>query len=397
MNTEKLKLNHSDLSENGRFSRFKLIEWWDQEKLKKAKILVFGAGALGNEILKNLALLGAGNIFIVDKDNVEDSNLSRSILFRESDNDSSKAEVSAKAIKNIYPDIRVEWFHGDITYDLGMGVYEWADLVIAGLDNREARYKINKNCWRTNTPWIDGAIEQLSGIVSVFTPPNGACYECTMSEIDWKIINERKSCRLLSRDEMLAGKIPTTPTSASIIAAIQCQEAVKLIHGIQTMESKGFVFNGINNNSYITNYQRNNDCSSHETYNKIQKLNKSAAETTLRELLSEVKESLGKYAIIEFNNEIVESCFCSNCNRSETVLISIEKITENIIKCPTCKNDRDIKIFHSINGSEDFLDKTFNEIGIPLFDIIIGRQNLNQIYLEFSKDGSKILGSLINT
>src|SRR3954452_14550562 len=86
-----------------RFDRFRLISWWEQAKLTRAKVLVIGAGALGNEIIKNLALLGIGNLFIADLDRIENSNLSRSILFRESDNGAFKAEVAARRAKEIFP------------------------------------------------------------------------------------------------------------------------------------------------------------------------------------------------------------------------------------------------------------------------------------------------------
>ena len=129
-----------------RFARFKLINWWDQERLNRAKIVIIGSGALGNEIVKNLALLGIGNLFIVDMDNIENSNLSRSILFREKDNGEKKSEVAARIAKDIYPNLNVHWFHGDAINDLGLGVFEWADVVITGLDNREARLSVNRNC-----------------------------------------------------------------------------------------------------------------------------------------------------------------------------------------------------------------------------------------------------------
>src|SRR5579885_420265 len=96
--SEPIKISTDSIHEanDDRFHRFRLISWWDQQKLRDAKVLVVGAGALGNEIVKNLALLGIGNILIADLDRVENSNLSRSVLFREADNGRPKAEVAAR-------------------------------------------------------------------------------------------------------------------------------------------------------------------------------------------------------------------------------------------------------------------------------------------------------------
>jgi DNA-binding transcriptional regulator YhcF (GntR family) len=74
---------------------FELISWWEREKVAKARVLVVGAGALGNEVVKNLALMGVGNVFILDFDTIEMANLSRSVLYRESDTGRRKAEVAA--------------------------------------------------------------------------------------------------------------------------------------------------------------------------------------------------------------------------------------------------------------------------------------------------------------
>ena len=68
-----------------RDASLKLIDWFDIERVRSARILVIGAGAIGNEVLKNLALLGIGHVFIYDKDTIDMSNLSRSVLFRASD------------------------------------------------------------------------------------------------------------------------------------------------------------------------------------------------------------------------------------------------------------------------------------------------------------------------
>ncbi len=129
-----------------RFARFRLISWWDQERLAEARILVIGAGALGNEILKNLALLGVGRVFVADRDRVENSNLSRSILFREHDCGRPKAVVAAERAREIYPSMQ-----GSTSISRAIscttwapGIYRWADVILGGLDNREARVAINQ-------------------------------------------------------------------------------------------------------------------------------------------------------------------------------------------------------------------------------------------------------------
>ena len=83
--TDVIRIDGTADEAEDRFARFRLIGWWDQKRLDRARVLVIGAGALGNEIVKNLALLGVGRVFIADRDRVENSNLSRSILFREDD------------------------------------------------------------------------------------------------------------------------------------------------------------------------------------------------------------------------------------------------------------------------------------------------------------------------
>jgi len=392
--TDVLKLTDAEAQREGRFARLELIEWWDQPRLAAARVVVIGAGALGNELLKNLALLGVGNVLVADLDRIENSNLSRSVLYRAADCGKLKAEVAAERARDIYPDMKTQPFHGNVVYDLGLGIYRWADVILGGLDNREARVAINRGAARAGRVWIDGAIERLDGVARVFDPAVGPCYECTMSDVDWKMLEARRSCALLTRDEMEQGKVPTTPTTASIVAGIQIQEAVKLLHGMPTLSGQGFVFDGTYHQSYSVTYTRLADCPSHEADEPVITLPWRTGETTVRTLLERVRGDLGADAVIEVNNDLLSGLECSQCGVIEPLYSSLGKVTESQGRCPDCGQHRTPQVYHTIDGTEEFLDRTLAQIGVPLWDIVAGRRGLDQQFYEFAGDAPDLLGPL---
>jgi adenylyltransferase/sulfurtransferase len=375
-----------------RFDRFRRIDWWKQNRLRDAKVLVIGAGALGNEILKNLALLGVGNIFIADLDRIEESNLSRSVLFRPGDRGKSKAEVAAKAVASIYPDARIQWFHGNVIYGLGLGVFEWADVVIGGLDNREARLAINRACWKVNRPLIDGATEVLNGLVRVFVPPDGACYECTMSGADWELLKERRGCFGMQAAGLAPVTIPTTPITASVIAAIQCQEMVKLLHGAPSLAGSGMVFNGGINDVYTFRMNRNEDCNSHETFDRIVPLGRSASGVSAAELLRIAAADLGPGATVNFHRPLLVSLRCPACGLVEEVFRPVGAVKDDTALCPSCRALRQADTRLSLTGGEEFLDRAFSDLGVPPFDIIAAGKGGRVIGYQFSGDARAVLG-----
>jgi adenylyltransferase/sulfurtransferase len=383
-----------------RFHRFRLISWWDQDRLRSARVLVIGAGALGNELLKNLALLGVGNVLVADMDRVENSNLSRSVLYRAADNGQLKATAAARAAREIYPDLNIHAFNGNVVYDLGLGAFRWADVVLGGLDNREARLAINRACWKLNRPWIDGAIEAIQGTARVFIPDGPAqkapCYECTMSETDWRLLNLRRSCNLLTRDDMQhGGKTPTTPTISSIIAGVQAQEAVKLLHGLESFPGKGWVFVGLSADSYQVEFQRKEDCYSHEPIEQIIPLDAGADTITVRDVLARARALLGSTAQIELGRDILEKLLCPKCGAAEQLFASLGKVTAEKAWCPACKDvRRDVQTFHAIRGDEPFIDQTLASIGIPPFDILVARAGARSVGFELSADAAAVLGPL---
>lgn len=369
-----------------RLGTFEFISWWDREKVQSAKVLVIGAGALGNEVIKNLSLMGIGNLFIVDFDKVEAANLSRSVLFRETDNHRSKAEVAAARAKSVNPDIHVQYMNGDVTTQLGLGVIRRMDIVIGCLDNREARLAVNRFCYWVDKPWVDGAIQELLGLVRVFKPGDGACYECTLTEQAIRDLSMRYSCPLLARQNILLGKVPTTPTIASIIGAMQSQEALKVINNMPIQPGKVTHFNGMVNDMHTTAYVPRDDCQSHWTYGEITELPARAEHTTLADLLRIARADLGPDAMIELDQELIVSLECSTCNTTEQVLKPLSEVTFEAGHCPTCGILRESTLTHIISGEENFLHRTLASVGVPVLHILRAHNGVEYRFYELTGD-----------
>lgn len=389
-----LTVQQSDLHED-RFSRLRLIPWWDQEKLAASKVLVIGAGALGNEILKNLTLLGFRQIVVVDSDRIDESNLSRTILYRSEDVGQFKVNVAARACQSISRDVVVRPIVGNVLRDCGLGLFRWCDIVLAGLDNREARLWLNRSSWKVNRPWIDGAIEGINGVARAFLPGIAPCYECTLGEVDWAILEKRMSCNLLLHEDVTEGKVPTTPTISSIIAGIQVQEAVKLIHGMPTLSGSGFVFEGLNHSSYRVEYTENPDCMSHYTLADIVALAESSSDLTLQQLWRRAAADLqSEQVTIEFSRDVIHKLACPGCGEEQEIFAPAGSVSYEAGRCPKDGQMRVVHAIHGYDGTQSLGSRKLVELGLPLFDIFTARAGDREIGYLLNGDAESVLGPL---
>lgn len=376
-----------------RYSRLRLIGWWDQSRLAAARILVIGAGALGNEVLKNLALVGVGTIHVVDFDLVEAANLTRSVLFRERDCGQPKAIVAAAALRDVNPDTRVVPLACNVLTDVGLGLFQDADVVIACLDNREARLWVNRQCWKVGRPWIDAGIQEINGVVKVFVPPDSACYECGMTENDYRLINLRYSCPLLRRDDMQAGKVPTAPTIASVIGGLQAQEALKLLHGLPVAAGEAVVFNGVTNQLYRTAFQRREDCLSHEVYRGTREIPLAASEDSPSELFATVRQFLdadGPLRLV-LDRDLVVAIDCPSCHHSRPVMRPLPAVGSALGKCPHCDRIGKPVLQHGIEEHDPLAHEPMARLGIPLYDIVRVASSQGELTFLLAGDRTRVL------
>jgi molybdopterin/thiamine biosynthesis adenylyltransferase len=254
----------ADRLKEDRWERSKRIKWLDIESIKNAKILVIGAGAIGNEVCKNLVLSGYKSITIIDMDHIERSNLNRCIFFSELDADEKrlKAEVVAQQLKKLGPDLNLS-HHLERVQDMPEDFIPSHDLVFGCLDNVAARLHVNAHCYHHRIPYIDGATDGFIGKVQVIIPPKTPCLECTMNKTHMSVMEKRFSCT--GRDvTFFEEKLPAEITTTSVIAALQVREGIKITCRREDMLfGRLFYYNGVNNMSEHFEIEISPDCPHH--------------------------------------------------------------------------------------------------------------------------------------
>lgn len=383
---------------------FTLLSWFKKDKVKNARVLVVGAGALGNEVVKDLALFGVGHIYVVDFDRIELSNLTRSVLFREEDayNHSYKAEIVAKRAMEINPQIKVIPFVGNLFSEVGFGIYRMVDVVIGCLDSRIARYQLNRLCMRAGKTWIDGSIENMTGSVQVYTP-GLACYECGLSRDEFNHIMVRTGCADVVNLQSSAGRVATTPISASIIGAIEVQEAMKIIHldteaasQFKTLQGKLLHYEGLTNSTNVFKFASwKNQCPAHERWEPVIEATNLSATQTVSEILSALKTLLNvDYVEINMcNNKFVDRIVSDKPEKEFKVMVPDSQLDNCISSNDELRKLRYTTTFHksffeNIDAEFPYQDLTLQQIGIPLFDVLQVSTEKGLFHVELGADAS---------
>lgn len=249
---------------SGRFDRARRVDWLNLERIGEAKVFVAGAGAVGNECLKNLALSGFRRIELVDMDCVEETNLNRCVLLRDGDAESrrGKAEACAERLSELVPGIEVRTVNASLQ-KLPESFLGGFDLVLGCVDNLLARLHLNAHACHMKIPYIDAATDGFLGKVQVVLPKETACLECGLNSTHMEIMEKRFSCT--GRSVTFAGRIlPAEITTTSIVAAVQVREALKMASGKPELLLRNiFYYDGKRNSSETLTLSISPDCPNH--------------------------------------------------------------------------------------------------------------------------------------
>ncbi len=377
---------------------FPRLSWFKQEKVAAARVMVVGCGALGNEVLKNLVLFGIQHLVIVDFDRVEESNLSRSVFFHQADAKARryKVDVIAERLHEQNPAVEVTTICGDIAYDVGLALIRSMQVVIGCVDSRWARYAINRLCLRGGVPWVDGGIDGLEGTVRVFAPGEN-CYACNLGPEGLNELRRRMPCSGIIRRNETSGRVPTTPVVASVIGAVQVQEAMKLIHReemacgeLTSLLGRVFYYEGQHLQTHIAQLKAyDDDCAVHEQWKDVQP-SVLHREMTVGEALQAINKELQvKEAAIVLTND----CFVDYVEDRSTdcrieMMCAGHQVAEHIAKDESLRSHPFSALyqheFHRIDASFPYQQFTLAQLGLPPQDILHVSTTTKDYYLEMN-------------
>lgn len=357
------------------------------EKIKITKILVIGAGAGGNELLKNLALMGFGNFTIVDFDPIEASNLSRTTLFSKNDIGKSKAEIAATALKQIslHESPNIQGLNAKIQ-DIGKQIFFDHDIIICCVDTMDARAYINDWCVLLKKPLFEMGFEKFTVQISFF--PNELTTDACLREVIGfgDFAGTRQSCSKLKIIDTNLVHIPTIQVAAALAGVLTATEIIMYLKGESRLKNKVLQYAADYHRILEIEYPQSDKCHLHENINcEVFQSNLNHKTNSFGDLLSELNIKFNSDFYINWHEEFVYSMVCESCGTEMIIKKYKSEIFDTERWCPEClkkgfyNENEGVKAKWNINkelfltnpNHKFFLELPMSDFGLKDNDIIV--------------------------
>ncbi|WP_452598894.1 molybdopterin-synthase adenylyltransferase MoeB [Pontimicrobium sp. MEBiC01747] len=217
-----------------------------QLKLKRARVLVIGAGGLGCPVLQYLTAAGVGTIGVLDDDIVTKSNLQRQILYTYNDIGTLKTDAAVMRLQHLNPFVDFKTYSIRLSKDNAIPLFKEYDIIVDGSDNFSTRYLVNDAAIITNKPVVFGSIFKFEGQVSVFNYKNGPTYRCLFPKPPKS--NDVPNCSEIGVLGILPG----------IIGCFQANEVIKIICDIgMVLTGRLLTFNALSMQQLLFSFKKN--------------------------------------------------------------------------------------------------------------------------------------------
>lgn len=356
------------------------------ERIKTTKVLVIGAGAGGNEVLKNLALMGFGNFTIVDFDPIEKSNLSRATLFTKEDVGKPKSEIAADALNQIslHENPEIKSINAKIQ-DVGKQVFLDHDIIVCCVDTMDARAYINDWCVRLKKPFFEMGFEKFTVQVSFF--PNELQTDSCLRELigSETFSGARQSCSKLKMKDTNLEHIPTIQVAAALAGVFVATEIILFLKGESRLKNKVLQYAAEYHRSLVIDVPQSPNCHKHEVVTYDIHRTKTSIQDTIENILKELKEKYNSDYYINWGEEYIYSMECESCQK----VVLIKKFKSDVFDeerwCSAClaeghyNDNQDVKTNWKINKELNlfnpkhkfYLQLKLTDFGIKENDIVV--------------------------
>ena len=239
-----MNLSSTELERYDRQIRIKGLGKSGQLKLKKARVMVAGAGGLGCPAVLYLVAAGIGYVAVVDSENVELSNLNRQVLHWSDDIGRSKGVSLIEKLRQLNPEVTVKPFQKVITADNARRLVNGFAVVVDGLDNWRTRFLLNKACVKEKIPFVHAGVYSLYGQITTILPGKGPCLQCILPKIP-------------PEEE----KFPVLGATAGTLGLLEALETIKIITGLgEPLVGRMLHFDGETMSFQEIKVERRRDC-----------------------------------------------------------------------------------------------------------------------------------------
>jgi molybdopterin/thiamine biosynthesis adenylyltransferase len=354
------------LESEGRYDR-QAISGWSQRRLGHAKVVVVGAGAIGNEVVKNLALVGVGTIAIIDFDRVAPSNLTRCVLMSDDDVGQPKAQVVARRASALNPDVRLVAIDGDVEFELGDSYLRDADLVVGCVDNAYARFVLNARVRRVGRGWLDTAISSDSAQVSLYGA-HGVCYACGLGESTLRAMRSRFSCTGLRR-VVSTSPVPTTVVTAAMAGSLATQITVDAIHGRFDPGSRWTML--LANRRWLQDELPSSDgCPFHpRRVSRLPQPSSLGPEVSWREVVTHL--GLSADASLSVPHDVVIALRCPTCSATRPFVGPMGRLIQDLALCERCSSPCEAQTSRRVVLSDRLAAEPLSSLGYSSGDWLL--------------------------
>jgi molybdopterin-synthase adenylyltransferase len=199
-----------------------------QEKLKRSRVVIAGAGGLGSPVALYLTAAGIGRVRMVDHDQVTLSNLNRQVLHWEEDIGRNKVDSAEKKLRSLNSEVEIEAMAETIKEDNVSMLVDGCDVIVDAMDNLRTRYILNRCAVEKHLPFIHGAVTGFEGRIMTILPGETACLRC------------------MYRGPVPEEKFPVMGVAPAVIGSIQASEVIKYLVGIgKLLTDRLLIYDGL--------------------------------------------------------------------------------------------------------------------------------------------------------